>query len=207
MKIAAERKRHPDVTRENLIRAAFDEIHKNGFRSANMDEILAKAGVTKGALYHHFESKTALGYAVVEEVVQRFILERWLRPLEEADDPIQAFIDVLRRQVEDCFLPRVVDFGCPLNNLAQEMSPVDEGFRQRIHRVYQLWIGGLADALRHGQEKGLVRADIDPNKTAVFITASLEGAVGMAKSARNPEVLLNWGESMIQYLEGLRPAR
>ena len=204
MKAGTERKRHPDATRESLIRAAFEEIHRNGFRSASMDNILAKAGVTKGALYHHFDSKNALGYAVVEEVVQRWILERWLQPLEEAPDPIQALMDVLRH-LGDKMIPAVVECGCPLNNLAQEMSPVDEGFRQRIYRVYQLWIQGLAEAFRRGQQKGFVRTDIDPTKTAMFITASLEGAVGMAKSAQDPEVLKGWGESMIGYLGSLRP--
>jgi len=55
-------------TRERLLRAAFQEMYLSGFRSADLNAILAAAGVTKGALYHHFDSKEALGYAVVAEV-------------------------------------------------------------------------------------------------------------------------------------------
>ena len=61
--------RDPARTRERLLRAAFQEMHRSGFRGADMNAILAAARVTKGALYHHFDSKEALGYAVVDEVL------------------------------------------------------------------------------------------------------------------------------------------
>jgi TetR/AcrR family transcriptional regulator, transcriptional repressor for nem operon len=49
----------------------------SGFRSADVNAILAAAGVTKGALYHHFENKEALGYAVVDEVIASRTREKW----------------------------------------------------------------------------------------------------------------------------------
>jgi len=65
-----QRTRAPEVTRQKLLSAAFEEIYRSGFQAASLDRILAKAGVTKGALYHHFIDKAALGYAVVDEVVK-----------------------------------------------------------------------------------------------------------------------------------------
>jgi AcrR family transcriptional regulator len=67
--------RHPltRFTRDKLLKAAFEEIYRRGFQAASLDTILAKAGVTKGALYHHFPDKGALGYAVV----RGFLLQRW----------------------------------------------------------------------------------------------------------------------------------
>ncbi len=52
----AHAKRDPDATRQALLLAAFEEMHCQGFRSSSLDNILAKTGVTKGALYHHFPS-------------------------------------------------------------------------------------------------------------------------------------------------------
>src|SRR5262245_46602053 len=46
------KKRNPDLTRENLLQAAFWEMYRNGFRAADLDAILKKARVTKGARYH-----------------------------------------------------------------------------------------------------------------------------------------------------------
>jgi AcrR family transcriptional regulator len=204
MRVAA-RKRNPDLTRENLLQAAFWEMYRNGFRAADLDTILAQARVTKGALYHHFESKAALGHAVIDEVVHNLILDRWLRPLERVEDPIRGMIEILRGFASEK-LKEACEFGCPLNNLAQEMSPVDAGFREKIHRIYRLWRDGLTNALRRGQENGYVRSDIDPAKVGAFIVAALEGGVGLAKNAQDPDLLLACGQSLVSYLESLRPA-
>ena len=50
----------------------------------------------------------------------------------------------------------MLTLGCPLNNLAQEMAPVDEGFRSRIETLYRDWRRGLAKALRQGQHSGSI---------------------------------------------------
>ena len=72
--------RDPERTRGRLLQAAFQEIHRSGFRSADLDAILAKAGVTKGALYYHFDNKEALGYAVVDEVIASKVPPKWVQP-------------------------------------------------------------------------------------------------------------------------------
>jgi len=70
-----------------LLQAAFREIHRSGFQSAGIDTILAATNVTKGALYYHFESKEALGYAVVEEKIAKLTHDRWLRPMQSEGMP------------------------------------------------------------------------------------------------------------------------
>src|SRR5215471_16735448 len=113
------RSRDPQRTRERLLQAAFREVYRYGFQSAGIDAILAATKVTKGALYYHFESKEALGYAIVEEVVAKLPRDRWLLPLERSNDqdPIDALIGIVRAIPAR---PRDVKGGCPLANLAQE---------------------------------------------------------------------------------------
>src|ERR1700741_2128195 len=84
--------RNPERTRSLLLQAAFQEIHRSGFRSADLDAILAKAGVTKGALYYHFDNKEALGYAVVDEVIASKVHQKWVPPLREGQRPIDVLI-------------------------------------------------------------------------------------------------------------------
>ena len=117
----------PEKTREDLLYAAYEEIWKSGFRAASLDAILTQAGVTKGALYHHFRNKRELGYAVVEEVVRGKMLKRWIEPLDRAHNPIDALLG-LRERTPPEEMAQLCRYGCALNNLAQEMSPVDEGF-------------------------------------------------------------------------------
>src|ERR1700693_1513959 len=112
------RRRDPERTRERLLQAASREIYRSGFQSASLDAILASAGVTKGALYHHFENKEALGYAVVEEVVFPNVPSQWVLTLQNVKDPIDTLIGAVRRL---SVRPKDVCGGCELNNLAQEM--------------------------------------------------------------------------------------
>jgi TetR/AcrR family transcriptional regulator, transcriptional repressor for nem operon len=196
--------RDPDATRSGLLRAAFQEVHRSGFQGTDLDSILRSAGVTKGALYHHFENKDALGYALVDEFLTELTRDKWLAPLVEAADPIEALARIVQ---SSSVKPRDIENGCPVNNLAQEMSPLDEGFRTRLARVFDGWRRGVTDALRAGQERGLVRADLDPAEAALFFIAAYEGYISLAKNAQDARVLQAGKKSLTRYLESLRPAR
>jgi len=190
-------------TRRALLEAAFAEIHRKGFQAAGIGDICAEAVVTKGALYHHFPNKRALGYAVIEEYVREMVSRHWLVPLAECDNPIDCLEQMIERAIGD-MPPEDVRLGCPLNNLALEMSPVDEGFRQRIAEVYDLWSRGIAEALGDGRGRGQVGKHVKPEAAARFIVGALAGSRSMAKNAQSIETLRDCGECLVQYLETLR---
>jgi AcrR family transcriptional regulator len=181
--------------------AAFEEVYHNGFQGSDLKAILAKAGVTKGALYHHFDGKEALGHAVVEHVIARITQDKWLAPLDDVDDPIDALLGILD---DTGTSDAEVNGGCPLNNLAQEMSPLDEGFRRRLSEIFTNWIGGVSDALRLGQINGKVRNDIDARDTATYLVATYEGYISLAKTAQDSRVLVSGMKQLRLYLESLR---
>lgn len=188
-------------TRERLLRAAFLEMYRSGFRSADVNAILAAAGVTKGALYHHFDSKEALGYAVADEIITSNLHRKWVQPLRNAQNPI----DVLVRIIQSESLKREdVQRGCPLLNLSQEMSGLDEGFRKRTAKAYKDWHDAMAEALREGQKRRLVRSDINANETATFLIAVWEGYVVLGKNSQDPRMMESGQRSVIRLLESLR---
>lgn len=205
-RLGKQRVREPDVTRDKLLRAAFKEIYRRGFQAASLDTILAKAGVTKGALYHHFPDKASLGLAVVDEVVKGLLLERWLGLLQQsAGDPLTALQRTLRHRAVNPG-PNEIELGCPLNNLAQEMSPLDERFRRAINSTFDAWREGFARALERGQLEGTVRQNVDARKIAAFIVAAVEGSSGLAKNARSPAMMRSNLELLSAFLDNLRPA-
>jgi len=65
--------------------------------------------------------------------------------------------------------------GCPLNNLAQEMSQRDEVFRKHLAKVFHDWQDGTATALRRRQAEGTVRRDLDACEAARFLIAVYGG--------------------------------
>jgi TetR/AcrR family transcriptional repressor of nem operon len=195
----------PLDTRRRILKAAFEEFYTRGFQGASLNDIVDKAGTTKGALFHYFEGKTDLGYATVEEVVQPVIKERWLDPLACSIDPIEDLKGVLGEFVKNASKNGRLEHGCPLNNLAQEMSPLDKGLRSRIEKVYAMWREGLAAALARGIKAGTVRASVSPSKAAAFIVAAQAGIIGTAKAAQSLELMMEAGAGLMDYLDSLKP--
>jgi AcrR family transcriptional regulator len=197
----ATRLRNPERTRERLLQAAFREVYKSGFQTASLDTILAAAGVTKGALYYHFKNKEALGYAILEEVIAPDSRAQWLRPLQRGKDPIDTLIGIVQSL---SVRPEDVRGGCALNNLNQEMSPVDEGFRKRMATVFRAWQDGIAAALREGQTSGTVRRDVEPAEAAGFLIAMVEGYASLSKNAQDAKVMKAGIRNIVAWLRSLR---
>jgi TetR/AcrR family transcriptional repressor of nem operon len=200
------RSRDPERTRERLLQAGFREIYRSGFQSASIDTILAATNVTKGALYHHFESKEALGYAIIEEVVATLPRDRWILPLQRSTDKdaIDALIAVVRAIPTR---PQDIKGGCPLVNLAQEMSPLDEQFRKRLERIFQAWQEAIAVVLRRGQSQGAVRRDLAPEEAASFLIALIEGYEVLAKNSQDVKVWEAGIRNIVEWLRSLRAPR
>ena len=197
------RLRNPERTRERLLQAAFREVYRYGFQSAGIDTILAATNVTKGALYYHFESKEALGHAIIEEVIAEITRDRWVLPLQRSKDknPVDALIGIVQA------IParsRDVRSGCPLVNLAQEMSQLDEQFRKRLERIFHAWQEEIAMALRRGQSQGTVRRDLVPEESSSFLVAMVEGYEVLAKNAQDAKVWSIGIRNIVGWLGSLR---
>jgi AcrR family transcriptional regulator len=192
-------------TRGKILMAAFDEIYHRGFQAASLSNILKNTGTTKGALYHHFKNKLELGYAVVDEVIYTTLKANWIDPLKESDDPVTIIQQILMES-RDQMTEEDVRLGCPLNNLAQEMTPIDEGFKQRITAVYLEWQVAIEEACERGKAAGTIKTDADSKQLGVLFVATLEGCLGLAKSMQSLETLMTCGHGLIEQLELLRPS-
>jgi hypothetical protein len=85
------------------------------------------------------------------------------------------------------------------------MSGRDETFRQRIAAMFQQWQSAIATALRDGQVRGLVKKQIDPTETAVYLVAVYEGYISLAKAAHDKKNLQSGIRRILAFLESLRP--
>jgi TetR/AcrR family transcriptional repressor of nem operon len=191
--------------RRRLLDAAFAEFYAHGFQAGSLNHIVEQAGATKGALFHHFDSKQDLGYAVVDDVIGPLLLARWLDPLAGSSDPLTDMQQAFRRYIETDIARGNWLQGCPLNNMAQEMSPLDEGFHRRIDSLYDTWREQYAAALERGIQAGTVRPSISPRTVAALIVAAQMGIWGSAKSSRNTDVVRDATDGVCDYLESLRP--
>ena len=191
-----------DVTRDKLLQAAFGEIHRNGFQAASIAKVLADTGLTKGALYHHFRSKRELGLAVIDEMIGPRLDEAVFRPVRDSEHPLQALLGVLDEKIRASD-PEIIKWGCPLNNLMQEMSPLDDGFKDRLTGILKTWRRTLTDGLLQAQRQGEVGVQVDCKAAALYIVASWEGCIGVAKSLQSTKAYQLCLEQLRAYVSGL----
>lgn len=177
------------ATRDQILDAATRLIHLQGFHCTSLDDVLGESGVGKGNFYYHFKSKEELGYAIIDRLIRGFV-DRTLEPaFADSDrDPVMQIHGFLDR-VLDNLRQRDCVGGCPLGNLASELSDVHEGFRKRLAEIFVQWRATLAGSLRRGQASGRLRADCNPDGAAHFIVAALEGAILMSKMTKDIAVM------------------
>lgn len=198
--------KQPDLTRDKLLQSAFCEIHRQGFQAASIANILQDTGLTKGALYHHFPTKQALGLAVIEEVIKERLEGLIFKPLRESERPVEMLLEIIAtidKKVPSDF----VMLGCPLNNLMQEMSPLDELFQERLGGVLGVWQKTVEGALKRGQKQGEIRAEVDYKAAALFIVSAWEGCIGVAKNMQSPKAFGICMKQLHGYVQGLMPAK
>ena len=196
------RENQAESTRRRILQFAAEEILKNGFQSTSVGDILKRAELSKGCFYHHFSTKQELGYAVLDESLVEVKRDIWM-PILKSHNPLQSVINMFNAP-EQYIDSESVKHGCPINNLAQEMSPIDEGFRARIEAIYTDWKTHLTSALENCQKDGLMHEDVNPEQIATLIIAVSQGAVGIAKNAQQPSSFKEYTHGLVNYLTSLQ---
>src|SRR4026208_2267480 len=105
-KLPGRREAEARATREALIQAALELFTERGYAGVGTEEIVARAKVTRGALYHHFEDKRDPFRAVFERV-ERALMERIGATMESADDPWDLMVSGMRAFLDACEEPAV----------------------------------------------------------------------------------------------------
>ncbi|MEN0035594.1 MAG: TetR/AcrR family transcriptional regulator [Cellvibrio sp.] len=195
--------RNAEQTRTRILEAAREEIFQNGYQGMRIDAILQKTKLAKGALYHYFPNKLALGYAVVDEVLMGHFQTAWAEFFQQHNDPLTTLQQMFVFKAES-FQNAASFNGCPMNNLNQEMAAIDDGFHQRLEQVFENAHMTIVSALEDGQANGIVRKDIDPVKISMFIFSSYQGIMGAAKCMQAPELLVDLFGTLNDYIDTLR---
>lgn len=190
-------------TREKILTAMFSDVHLNGFQGLRADKVITEIGVTKGALYHYFPTKQSIGLSIIDEMIEPMYLTFY----NELDvwqnnpiDKLQQHLSWLKNKTDD----KSACLGCPLNNLVQEMSPVDEQFRLRLERIVNVMHQSTSKALSAGQANNFVKSDFDCDSFAWFYLSAIEGASSMSKVTKSAFTYAMVLNQLKQILETLR---
>lgn len=182
-------------TRNVILDAAAEAFEERGFAGASLSDILARAGVTKGALYFHFSSKEDLAMALVEE---QWKIE--LPPLEAPKNPVQSVIDLCHSFCNNL---------CTNTRVRASNRLVTEGnFERPLPEVYTRWVDMLHHFLKVAQTTGDLRQELDPADVASYIGGAVLGIQTMSGVLTNRSDLRDRLTDMWKIsLPGIVPAR
>ena len=161
-------------------------VFKNGFQGVSIDDVVRETIFTKGALYHQFPTKLDLGYALVDDVIRPMIIDRWITPLERYKNPLDGILSQMELLIGECPAD-LLKLGCPLNNLVQEMAPIDPGFKKRLQAALNLWIDQTEVHLKRAQSAGYLKKGVNTREVAHFIVMAHEGFYGLLKGLGSAE--------------------
>jgi hypothetical protein len=131
-------------------------------------------------------------------------MRRWLDPVAHSTNPIADLKRTFRNVVKEDIEGGAWLQGCPLNNLAQEMSPLDEGFRRRIDKLYATWRKAVATALANGVKAGTVKKNVAARAVAAMLVAGQMGIWGTGKSSQSKSVMMEAADALCDYLDTLK---
>jgi AcrR family transcriptional regulator len=171
-------------TRSAILETAARLFREQGFTATGVATILREAGVNSGSLYHFFPSKEALLLAVLERYTQ-LLYPVVLSPVEaRTPDPIDRVFTLLR-QYRDWLAPGGFAQGCPIGNLALEMSDQLPQVRELVDRNFRGWYQGVRAWLDAAAPRLPVSTDRDA--LAKLILTVMEGGIMQARAANSPE--------------------
>lgn len=189
-------------TRQQILEKNFEAMRLHGYQGVRADKVVKELGITKGALYHYFPNKLELGYAIVDEIIGPRYIRLWKTVAAEDGNPIHNLIKRLDF-LADNTCSTDIQMGCILNNLMQEMSPLDEGFRQRLNAILQAMQQAVQGAFEKAKKQGILRENVNEQAAAIFFIASFEGCFGIAKTVQSKELLKNCFDELKNYLQSL----
>lgn len=175
-------------TKQRILEVGADLVHRQGFNNTGLKDILKAAGVPKGSFYFYFDSKETFGIELAHYLRKRS--REAMLPIinDETKTPLERLHAMFSR-FQAYFASHGYTRGCPIGNLAQEMSDLSDPFRIALNDALDGMIEGFAYLLREAQKVGEIPADLDTDEAALFIVQACQGAFIRVKLLKNAEPL------------------
>lgn len=193
------------ATREKILASANQLIFESGYGGTTVDEVIDKSGITKGAFFYHFKSKEDLAQALVEryaaedmqslDAAIEFAKKSSADPVQQLLTVVNYFIDLLEKDPH----PE----GCLYASYCYESGLLREETLRPIQNAVLYWRNKLTPLITAAMGDRKLRAPIDVTSVADHCLATLEGGFILARTLKDPPLIVRQMKQFRSYLEAL----
>jgi TetR/AcrR family transcriptional regulator, transcriptional repressor for nem operon len=197
-------KKRGEGAREKILGAGIDLFRRNGYVATTVDEICGRAGVTKGAFFHHFESKEALAEACLRQWDVGSAAMHEGASYRSIEDPVEKVLGCLDFYIALFGDPDLFK-SCLAGTTVQEVSETHPALREAAHACFLHWQERfralLDDACRSTHQ------ELDTASLAALFMATIQGSLVLYKASRDDSVIRGNLEHVREYMRTQFSAR
>lgn len=184
--------RNASSTRTRILDAAQELILSKGYGGTSLNSILDRTDVTKGAFFHHFESKKALAYAVIERYAEadRAMLEAFVERAEKLSrDPLQQILILITLYEESMSEDGGPPSGCLFASYSYQAGLFDERTNNLVQGAFQHWQDVMMPRFEAAIEAHPPRIDVSAEQLAMLGLSVFEGGLVLSRTFKREDVL------------------
>ncbi|MBE2181309.1 MAG: TetR/AcrR family transcriptional regulator [Chthoniobacterales bacterium] len=197
-----QKQRRPEETRKRLVAAAQELVLERGFSASGVDQICERAGVTKGAFFHHFKSKDEIGIAALgawAEFGMAAYAEARKAPAKPPLARVHRFFDIMTGFVTDSTSP----VTCVVGMMSQELAQANPVLRGVCSGYLGDWTDFAKELLEEAKAAQKPRVDFDAAEAAWFLNALWQGSMLVAKTRQDPHIVIRNLAHARAFIDGL----
>lgn len=185
-----------EATRAAILGAARELFSSRGYAAVGTNEVVERAGVTRGAMYHHFKEKKDLFRAVYEQVEQELV-ETTAARMEGTEDPWDLLVTGMRAFLDACTDPSLRQIGLV-------DGPAVLGWMEWREIGNRYVFGLVTFGLQTAMDAGVLRRADVKQLAHLFIGAFGEAAMVLANAEDPKTARVEVEETLLVLMEGLR---
>jgi AcrR family transcriptional regulator len=189
-------------TRQRIVELAAPVFNRQGYAGASLRDLIGATGLEKGGIYNHFGSKEQLALEAYDYAMTR-VTDRLARSQDGVTDAVERLVSMIEAFARNARRP-AIEGGCPMMNTAIEADDTHSELCDRARASMTLWHRLIGRIVKDGKAAGTFAADLDPYALASTITASLEGALMLARLYEDPSHMDRVAAHLIAHARGLR---
>ncbi|MGW0035451.1 TetR/AcrR family transcriptional regulator [Gordonia sp. NPDC003376] len=174
--------------KERLLESGLRLLYADGYHGTTVDAVLAASEAPKGSFYHHFGSKEAFGFAVLDayDRIQHEIIGQWAARTDlTVPQRIAGFHEVLVERL----VASNWQASCLIGKLSNELAATSETYRKRLAHSYTDWRDVTIAMLDTGRSDGEIRTDVTTEHLADTVLAMVDGSFVAALVLRDRDYL------------------